>query len=199
MCLCIIKENEKPINVDYLRRAAIRNPDGFGFAIPYKTGIYISKGYFKFDEFIKQFELFQNNKALIHFRYATKGKVNQQNSQPIGFGKKDSEFVMAHNGTISIPLEVDRSDSYQLTKDILNPLVRVYGFNKWLFEAVVTRFIGEKNKVAIMNKSGKFLIINKNQWIFEDGNWYSNGDYRLIPQFDRTWRKFKGKFIKRYF
>jgi len=187
MCLIINKQNIAAIPKKYLERAFRRNPHGAGFCYLEDGTVKIQKGYFTFADFWTAFEPRQYHfPMLIHFRFSTGGSKNKANCHPFKFGKK---FAMVHNGNFHIKPKAGRSDTAQFVSGMLNPMVWAYGFDSPVFKQLIENFAGKDNKLVLMDNTGKTIIINEQLGKWDNGNWYSNTDYRKIPSFGRTWRK----------
>ncbi len=195
MCLAI-KTNGNEIPKSYLRRGFKRNPHGAGFSIIKDGKIFVSKGYFSFEEFYKAYHPFKNEPALIHFRYMTTGRQGKLNCHPFKFGR--GKYSVIHNGVIHrVEPEGERSDTAQFTYEFLNEWIKKYSFDSKIFKRRISQFVGRANKLVLMDEMGKSIIINEDLGVWKNGVWYSNYDYRFLGEFKRTWRKNKGK-LKRF-
>lgn len=115
MCLIIVKETgvEFP-NEEILYKAFKANPDGAGLAYNKNEKVYITKGYMTYNHFIEYYRkiisnISKDSALLIHFRKASRGKVNPELTHPfpitddIEVLKKTfikTNYAVAHNGTI---------------------------------------------------------------------------------------------------
>lgn len=115
MCLIIIKPNN--INFpkeEILYKAFKANPDGAGLAYNTNNKVYITKGYMTYNHFIEYYRkiisnISKDSALLIHFRKASRGKVNPELTHPFPITdnlevlKKTfikTNYAVAHNGTI---------------------------------------------------------------------------------------------------
>jgi hypothetical protein len=101
MCLAIYKPEKVKLYRADLRRAFEANPDGAGFAYydNSQRRVIVEKGFFQFNEFWRAFQEVQrdNLKAIVHFRWATHGAVNNDNCHPYDL----DDGALIHNGMIS--------------------------------------------------------------------------------------------------
>lgn len=115
MCLIIIKPNN--INFpkeEILYKAFKANSDGAGLAYNNNEKVYITKGYMTYNHFIEYYRKIINNISkdsalLIHFRKASRGKVNLELTHPFPISNNmevlkktfiKTNYAVAHNGTI---------------------------------------------------------------------------------------------------
>ena len=178
MCLAIYRSDTGDVPKQFMQEGFRRNPDGAGFAFPQDGEVVIRKGYKTFKKFYKRYlEVAEDIPMLIHFRYATKGNVDQSNCHPFRLSKK---FAMIHNGTIDRVLtENEMSDSWNFANRILGPIVRKHP--NFIYtdhgKRIINLAIGGTNKVAVMNHRGKATIFNEKLGHWRDGTWYSNFSY----------------------
>jgi predicted glutamine amidotransferase len=165
MCLAIYKPAKIEIPEDHIFRAEQSNPDGMGLAWVQNNRLHIKKGIwcpYEFNEIVQEIAEFQ---AIIHFRYATAGQVDDVNCHPF----KYRNVAMVHNGILPHFSGCDRySDTYHFFESIKhrNP------FNAKL-KAKIEREIG-RNKLIFLNAKGQASIYNESQGYWEGGAWYSN-------------------------
>lgn len=100
---------------------------------------------------------------IAHFRYATVGAVNQENTHPFRCGNNRNEWLM-QNGTITGLGNAKKSDTRVLADKLGNMLRHTW---KKELERYNCRF------VTINTHSRTYQIYNQHQWVQRDGVWYS--------------------------
>lgn len=156
MCVIIIKQKAEKISQEVARTSSRINPHGLGiiwldtFEVTYHKSA--------------DFKVLDTERPFIaHFRYATVGAINKQNTHPFQCGNNKNEYLMM-NGTIRGLGNVKMSDSRVLANN-LGAIPR----HKWKAELEQhdCRF------VTINTHSRTFQIYNREEWIQKDGVWYS--------------------------
>jgi hypothetical protein len=187
MCLAILKLPNSNIPEDYLYNGFMSNSHGAGFAVARGDTLDIHKGFFTFDKFLEAYnkEVNDENPALIHFRLATHGLMDEANCHPF---RINDDYAMIHNGIIPRFGNRVKSDTREYTDLILAPLFskmdmrrvklltkrgqRVSGFNLALLYTVLQTSQG--NKIAILGRKGDFLICGEKSGVWINNVWYSN-------------------------
>lgn len=166
MCILIVKPqgaNVPPTKA--LRKCALRNNHGFGFAT--------ANGIFKtlsFDEFIARLhEVKQEEAAIIHFRYATHGSICEANCHP--FKDEATGVAFAHNGVLPIKAEDDMTDSETAFRRRFAPKIEKHGLYSRSLAQSVNRIIGA-SKFAFIDDEGNLKTFGT--FIEYDGCYYSN-------------------------
>lgn len=103
---------------------------------------------------------------ICHFRYATVGAVNQENTHPFRCGNNKHEWLMM-NGTIHGKGDAKKSDSRVLAESLGDVPRHTW---KTELEKYDSRF------VTINTRNRTFQMYNKHLWIQRDGVWYSKGN-----------------------
>ena len=85
MCVIIIKQKDKRIKKETLKTSAKINPHGLG--IVWLDTFEVT--YHKSNEYAV---LYTERPFIAHFRYATIGKVNKENTHPFRCGFKTDEY-----------------------------------------------------------------------------------------------------------
>lgn len=182
MCIAIVKQrNVKLPDYTVFSNCFSNNPHGAGFVVN-KDGRYncIYKGFDNIDEFYEKClnEIKICDSAILHFRFATHGKIDQRNCHPFfcsndyavnSITKNGMIFdckAMVHNGVLNIHKNGTNSDSFEFSKLLANDKNKI-DHNK---------MIETNNKIAILNIDGTIELY---------GNWYmdmqlifSNGTYK---------------------
>lgn len=178
MCIAIFKPKDKIISEEILKTCSENNPDGMGFAYIDNDTLYIKK-YMKFNDFIKDYkEVETKSNMLIHFRIATHGTVELDNCHPFFLNHR---MALIHNGIISgYGDKKEKSD----TRDFID---RVIGNISWKlmknpsYRELISKAIGY-SKLAILDITGDYWIINEDNGYWTDGVWYSNKSYEPKKQ-----------------
>lgn len=156
MCVIIIKQKGKQVPQEVAKTSARINRDGLGiiwldtFEVTYHKS--------------SEYKLLNTERPFIaHFRYATIGAINKENTHPFRCGNNKQEWLMM-NGTIRGLGNFHKSDSRILAEN-LGRIPR----HKWKkeLEQYDSRF------VTINTHSRTYQIYNKDLWIQKDGVWYS--------------------------
>lgn len=156
MCIIIIKQKGKKVPQEVAKTSAKINPHGLGiiwldtFEVSYHKSA--------------EFKVLESQRPYIaHFRYATVGAINKENTHPFRCGKNQNEWLMM-NGTIQGLGNAQISDSRALANN-LGELPR----QNWKaeLEKYACRF------VTINSHSKTYQIYNKDLWTQKDGVWYS--------------------------
>ena len=156
MCVIIIKQKGKHVPQEVAKTSARINPHGLGvvwldtFEVTYHKS--------------SEYKVLDTKRPFIaHFRYATIGAVNKENTHPFRCGSNKHEWLMM-NGTIRTLGNFKNSDSKVLAEN-LGEIPR----HKWKkeLEQYECRF------VSVNTHSRTYQIYNKELWSQRDGVWYS--------------------------
>lgn len=156
MCVIIIKQKGKKVPQEVAKTSARINPHGLGvvwldtFEVTYHKSA--------------EYKVLDTARPFIaHFRYATIGAINKENTHPFRCGKNRQEWLMM-NGTIRNLGNVKKSDSKVLAEN-LGEIPR----HKWKdeLEKYECRF------VSVNTHSRTYQIYNRELWTQKDGVWYS--------------------------
>ncbi len=183
MCLLIAKPAGISIPKEYLAEGALCNPHGTG--VCYATGkkLIIEKNHLWDDSHIVDLmESLHDYPALIHFRLATHGAMNYDNTHPFEIA---NGWAGAHNGIIDIPI-VDKTKSDTRTFfDILQVILadkRIQLDSKSVLKRI-GKAVGSYNKIAFLHSSGRMGIANEDSGDWDGGAWYSNYGYLPTKSF----------------
>jgi gamma-glutamylaminecyclotransferase len=156
MCIIIIKQKDKKVSKETLKTSAKINPHGLG--IVWLDTFEIS--YHKSKEYLK---LYTERPFIAHFRFATIGKVNRENTHPFQCGSNKDEYLMM-NGTIMGLGNKKECDTKILARTLGN-IPR----HKWKshLEKEISRF------VTINVRTRSFQIYNRDLYTHKNGIWYS--------------------------
>lgn len=178
MCIAIVKKEGANISDEYLENCFDNNKDGAGIAYAYEGKLYICKGIFDKDKFIKtvrEAEKKAQGAMLIHCRIGTSGLMDKTNCHPHIINNR---CVMIHNGIlhINVPNDSKISDTVLFIKNYLNELPKDFMSNENLCE-LIKMAIGSGNKFALLNNKGEYKIINEEAGNWVNDIWYSNTSY----------------------
>lgn len=170
MCIIIAKPQgaEMP-PLRTLSYCSLRNPDGFGFAVPgriFKT--------MNFDDFYAELTatITPDMPAILHFRYATHGRLCESNCHPFRDNRTGVSF--AHNGVLPIKPYKGKTDSETAFRKLILPQIRTAGFGSEEMTEAVLGIIGP-SRFAFLSDSGEIRLYG--HYIENDGCFYSNGNF----------------------
>lgn len=179
ICIAIYKPENVYLKKYILQTCFENHPDGAGFMVyDHKAGRLIAKkGFFSFRSFWKAYREYKYHRAVLHFRYSTAGKVNEENCHPF-LANDNLGFV--HNGTIGIQMDdKDFSDTWHFNENVLKPIIDEYP-DAWMHKTIkglVESFITERNKLVFMDGSGNVTIYNEGKGVWHSECWFSNDSY----------------------
>lgn len=178
MCLLLFKPADKIIPDKHLVVADRNNPHGCGIAVAMGDRIIIEKApTWSADHIIKLLNKYEGHPAIVHFRYATHGSKNVENTHPF---RLNDDWVAAHNGIISnVKTLEDESDTRAFLRLNVIPMLE----NNWKLTdedviKLLSHEMGTGNKMTFMDKEGNIAIANESAGHWNEGIWYSNGGYK---------------------
>lgn len=198
--MCIIAAKPKGIAMpdrETIRNMWCNNPDGAGIMYAQNGKVCIDKGHMKLKDFLAALDRIEkstdltNTGVVMHFRIATHGGVNAENTHPfpitdcVGKLKKPKQTVplgVAHNGIINVIPRKGISDTMEYIAGQLAPLARAVP-NFYRNPDLLTMIKNAtESKLAFLNGKGEIVTVG----IFneEDGISYSNYSY----SYNRSWR-----------
>lgn len=187
MCIAIMKPENKVISDEVLQECFRCNSDGAGFMYAEDEKLHIHKGYMTFAAFLNAYKKHQDKKAILHFRITTHGKTDQENTHPFQVGES---LGFVHNGIISAvnrDQDQTKSDTYHFNNAILKKIYK--GDSKFIFkdfyQELIKGYVGASKLIFLSNK-GEHVIINEKKGTWEDGVWYSNNSYKIVPKSSGT-------------
>lgn len=177
MCLLLYKPSDKTVPDKHLVTADRNNPHGCGIAVAMGDRIIIEKApTWGAEEMINLLAKYEGHPAIVHFRYATHGSKNVENTHPF---RLNDDWVAAHNGVISnVKTLEDESDTRAFLRLNVIPMLE----NKWKLTdedvlKLLSQEMGVANKMTFMDKEGNIAIANEKSGHWKDGIWYSNSTY----------------------
>lgn len=177
MCLLIVKPAGHSIPFSHLENADRENPHGCGIAFADGCDVKISKGAkWGAQEIAAQLDKLTDCPALVHFRYATHGSQNNDNTHPFSLSKK---WSAAHNGIISgMQCKKDESDTRAFLRNNVEPVLKAGGcLTDKRILSLFEQTVGAGNKLAFLHASGRYSIANEKSGHWNGGAWYSNHSY----------------------
>lgn len=167
MCIIIVKPQgaEMP-PYETLRYCAMRNPDGFGFAVPGKIFKSMNFGVF-YRELAKT--VTTDTPAIIHLRIATHGWLCTSNCHP--FRDEKSGVSFAHNGVLGITPDKGKTDSETAFRKVIMPAIREGGFGSRQMDEAVLGVIGV-SRFAFLTDQGEIKLYG--HFTGYQNCWFSN-------------------------
>lgn len=178
MCLAIYKPADKSIKDEFLRNGFANHPDGAGMAWAQDGQLHFKKGIFKLEEFLELYEQIKQFPALLHFRKATHGAINEANCHPFIFN--DGKLALIHNGVLNIKCTIDGlSDTAHFVKLVLEPMINKNNvpIDDGALHYLISTSIGT-DKMVVMDGNGTAFVFNEDKGTVEEGVWYSNTTFR---------------------
>ena len=165
MCVIILKHKDvaMPTKKELLM-AFNRNHDGCGFVS--ESDHYKSLDFEDFYARLKKVPKCEN--CIIHFRWATHGKVSLANCHPFYDEKSDTWFM--HNGILNITPFKGKTDSETAFRKYLAPTIQKYGLYSKELQTVAGNII-DSSKFAFM-QNGQIKTFGR--FIEYKGCYYSN-------------------------
>jgi len=175
MCIAIVKPKGISISKEILQTCANANKDGCGMAYIDDNGVVNIYKCLDFDMFYNKYiEVENKSTMIIHFRIATHGEVSPENCHPF---KLNNRMALIHNGVISgYGDKKTKTD----TQDFIDKVIGNISWKEWKnpsFRTLVGEAIGY-SKLAILDKSGNYYIVNEERGMWDNGVWYSNSSYK---------------------
>lgn len=194
MCLIIHIPAGKNVSKRIVANATRTNSDGSGVMFSMDNELFFEKKVvWQPRQLAKYLRSLVEYDRTVHFRMATHGQTNEENTHPFVCGTNEGrQWALVHNGIIGT---IDRpnsaySDTWhfaQEMKSILDDDPDV--LDKEVFRSMIADYIGSQNKVVFMDNFGKSYIVNEKQGTYTDGCWYSNtysiADSKPVSQYQR--------------
>lgn len=180
MCIAIYKPENRVLLKRVLKNCFLHHHHGAGYVMhnARKRTLTLHKGFFSFNSLWNSIKDNQNNKMIVHFRWATHGEHNKENCHPFMVNDK---LAFAHNGVIRNVKIWDKtlSDTWHFCEAILKPLISKYP-DIWKEEIILDLlkdYIGANSKLIFLNNLGEYKIVNAGAGEWSDECWFSNNSY----------------------
>ena len=188
MCIiCVKPTGIEDFSTETLKYCWDKNDDGAGFAwFQPANGLWrVHKGFLKYEDFIKEYQLHKFTKdscSIVHFRVGTAGLKDGGNTHPFPVlddpaKMRETEFESAniafHNGVVGKGDEI-LSDTIHYIRDYLFPLMAIWEDDR--VSNLIADTILTKNQSRWLICAGKFYH-KYGFWYEKDGRLYSNANY----------------------
>lgn len=178
MCMMIVKPAGKSVPEDHILNSWSHNEDGAGFACARNGKITLEKGFRSVGKFLEAYHqtVTDDVPAILHFRFATHGRVDTQNCHPFAV---TNDVVMAHNGIIpNIKTEAGESDTAAFVRTVVRPDLQMSPsiIHQQAWHEKLCKMIGN-SKLGFLTSDGRTLVDGENLGVWNDGIWYSNSGY----------------------
>lgn len=171
MCVIIQKPENIDIDDEVLYMCWAANKDGAGFMFAENNKLYTFRGYMKFKNFYKSYLKYKDRELVIHFRWASCGKVSPAMCHPF---KINENLAVVHNGHIDIPFEIGEiSDSLWFVKNVFKKMPKDF-LNIKLFQTITILSIGNSVMVFMDNLGNITIIGDQTPSMIHNGCWFSN-------------------------
>jgi len=173
MCIAIWKPQGIELTEEILQNCWDKNPDGAGFMYSEDNKLHVVKGLMTYNEFLDAYSPHSDKNAALHFRIATHGGVNPENTHPFQI---NDNLAMVHNGIISAVKIHDqgRSDTWHFTELYLKKFHAMWKEPE--FQDLVESYIGH-SKLILMDNTGEVKIYKQNLGKWDSDCWFSNSSY----------------------
>jgi len=177
MCVIIIKPIGKDIDEDILERCWQGNPHGSGFMYADGGKLTVVKGMMILDDFLIEYNKHNgiSKNLIIHFRFATSGKINAKQTHP--FWIFDEKLAFAHYGHIGNIIDIQsESDTIVFNKNILSKLPVDFLKSEPIVE-LIGAYIGSSLLVFMDNNGEITMLGDTSRTTYIEDTWYSNADW----------------------
>jgi hypothetical protein len=175
MCLIIDRQQGAELNEDVLRRAIRTNSDGWGIMLAHNGEIHTKRGMVA-ERFFRALPRYGASPLTIHFRWATHGTKDVQNTHP--YVICGGRYAVMHNGVLNHAPEHDKnkSDTWNFAHYVLAPILTANedSFGKPELLHTLEALAGFGNKLVILRSDGASMRVNEKAGTERPGLWYSN-------------------------
>jgi predicted glutamine amidotransferase len=196
MCLIIFNPAGNPLPSEHLDNGWSHNSDGAGYMFADRRAkkLVIRKGFFKLKNLktalaADHAEHGTASPFVIHFRFATHGKKNEENCHP--HAVCDGQVGLAHNGVLSDfepPFRAEYSDTVHFCRTVMAYRCAEHIVDE-TFRTILADMIGTGNKFVLLRETGEYSIVNETAGTWHAGNWYSNATYKTAAVERWNWKQ----------
>ncbi len=178
MCLIVHKPVGVALPPELMASAAHFNPHGVGMvAFPSNGPAFLRRRLASSPAELNAWaEEVADQECVLHFRYGTRGAVDEDNVHPLHI---TDEIYLFHNGTLRLDLHTPaRSDSWHLAQDFLAPILsrRPDLIEDLTFQRMLEAAAGPQNRLVLTDlRRRRTVIINREAGVQHEGLWLSNG------------------------
>lgn len=181
MCIIVAKQPGVIVDLETMKNCWDANPHGAGFCTALDGTVSIIKGLMSWEEFKEIYgdpEFWRELPLIVHFRIATHGAVDEDNTHP--FEVIPGKLAFAHNGVLSgmqVKHRPELSDTQVFNRYVLKQLPHNFLRNDAI-RTLLDQACGGYNKLAFLEGDGTITIVNEKAGTTRaDGVWFSNHDY----------------------
>lgn len=181
MCIIVAKQPGVIVDLETMKNCWDANPHGAGLCTALDGTVSIIKGLMSWEEFKEIYgdpEFWRELPLIVHFRIATHGAVDEDNTHP--FEVIPGKLAFAHNGVLSgmqVKHRPELSDTQVFNRYVLKQLPQNFLRNSAI-RTLLNQVCGSYNKLAFLEGDGTITIVNEGVGRRRaDGVWFSNGDY----------------------
>jgi len=199
MCIIGLKTiGQETPSLNTLRGCFNSNRDGAGIAIVRNDKVEVHKGFMNWGDFetaVNVLQIDKNELAMYHFRFGTAGENNQANTHPFPVWPVDktqlrwtsytAKAAMSHNGIMSKYggyWKQGKVDEYSDTQLFVYDQLRHYTLADLYTNETVKELgtlINGGNKLAIITEDNKYILVNEQAGVWDQGMWWSNPGYKI--------------------
>lgn len=182
MCLLFFKPANVRFSDEQLADFWKRNQDGFGVMYAKDGKLVVAKALGGVQDWIKFHREHEMYDSCWHTRMRTHGDIDLENTHPYTVfgeeGEVPTPVAMMHNGVLRMGNSADpsKSDTWHYIRNYIRPLTSKDPsviFSKE-FGEIIGKHIGDSNKFALMDHTGRVQLVNKDAGIEWGGCWFSN-------------------------
>lgn len=204
MCIIVAKPSGiKLPTTETLDNCYTSNKNGIGIAYNL-PGEYphIAKGYFsvpQLEKIMRERGICEDHNLIIHFRFATHGKVDKGNCHPFPLTNNyedmrllncQSSCAIAHNGVFSgMPANKNHSDTMKFIGGILASSEIIENLEKQSVRELIRGYCGFSSKLAFLKSTGLSLIgdFEKSEGIHYSNKQFESWGYKPSRNTSRKW------------
>lgn len=175
MCIAIYKSEGVTLNESTLENCWDANSDGAGFMYAEKGKVVIEKGFMTYEAFRRAYDPHASRQLALHFRIATHGGVNAENTHPF---RISDTLGMIHNGIINrVNCDIDKkmSDTWHFAEKFMKPYENFWQEPE--YKELIEAYIGF-SKLVLLSGDGDFEIYNEKEGHWNTDCWFSNTSWQ---------------------